>query len=124
MGGHIRMTLKINTGIGYDTAVTRDDEASTIGGMQLDASFSPIKRVSFTVEAARAEQKINLDKLNINVETNGSVNAEEAIKRAASILQDQLSSFVELEQVVVKPKLPVSEDFPSIYLSAVGRIRS
>jgi len=55
-GGHIRMTLKINTGIGYDTAVTRDDEASTIGGMQLDASFSPIKRVSFTVEAARAEQ--------------------------------------------------------------------
>lgn len=121
-GGHIRMTLKINTGIGYDTAVTRDDEASTIGGMQLDASFSPIKRVSFTVEAARAEQKINLDKLNINVETNGSVNAEEAIKRAASILQDQLSSFVELEQVVVKPKLPVSEDFPSIYLSAVDEL--
>ncbi|HAZ34129.1 MAG TPA: DNA-directed RNA polymerase subunit alpha, partial [Gammaproteobacteria bacterium] len=49
-GGHMRLTLKIGTGIGYDTAVARDDEASTIGGMQLDASFSPIKRVSFTVE--------------------------------------------------------------------------
>ncbi|HIG88751.1 DNA-directed RNA polymerase subunit alpha [Candidatus Thioglobus sp.] len=121
-GGHIRMTLKIGTGIGYDTAVARDDEASTIGGMQLDASFSPIKRVSFTVEAARVEQKVNLDKLNINIETNGSVNAEVAIKRAATILQDQLSSFVELEQVVVEPALPVSEDFPQIYLSAVDEL--
>ena len=77
-GGHMRLVLKIGTGIGYDTAVARDDEASTIGGMQLDASFSPIKRVSFTVEAARVEQKVNLDKLNIIIETNGSVDAEVA----------------------------------------------
>ncbi len=121
-GGHMRMVLKINTGIGYDTAVTRDDEASTIGGMQLDASFSPIKRVSFTVDAARVGQKVNLDKLNINIETNGSVDAEEAIKRAATILQDQLSSFVELEQVEAEPTLPKSDDFPSIYLSAVDEL--
>jgi DNA-directed RNA polymerase subunit alpha len=71
-------------GIGYDAAVARDDEATTIGGMQLDASFSPIKRVSFTVDAARVNQKVNLDKLNLVMETNGSVNAEEAIKRAAT----------------------------------------
>jgi DNA-directed RNA polymerase alpha subunit len=45
-GGHMRLTLKISTGIGYDAAVARDDEATTIGGMQLDASFSPIRRVS------------------------------------------------------------------------------
>ena len=55
--------------------------------------------MSFTVDAARVNQKVNLDKLNITMETNGSVNAEEAIKRAATILQDQLSSFVELELV-------------------------
>jgi DNA-directed RNA polymerase subunit alpha len=54
----MRLTLKISTGIGYDAAVARDDEATTIGGMQLDASFSPIKRVSFTVDAARVNPPI------------------------------------------------------------------
>ena len=61
-------------------------DSETIGSIQLDASFSPIKRVSFTVEAARVEQKVNLDRLNIVIETNGSVDAEEAVKRAATIL--------------------------------------
>ncbi len=121
-GGHMRMTLKIGTGIGYDTAVTRDDDSSTIGGMQLDASFSPIKRVSFTVEAARVDQKVNLDKLNIIVETNGSVNAEEAVKRAATILQDQLSSFVELELVEEEAALPTSDDFDPQLLAAVDEL--
>ncbi|SFV83466.1 DNA-directed RNA polymerase alpha subunit [hydrothermal vent metagenome] len=121
-GGHMRMTLNIGTGIGYDTAVARVDEASTIGGMQLDASFSPIKRVSFTVEAARVEQKVNLDKLNIIIETNGSVDAEVAIKRAATILQDQLSSFVELELVEEEEALPTSDDFDPQLLAAVDEL--
>lgn len=121
-GGHIRMILKISTGVGYDTAVTRDDEASSIGGMQLDASFSPIKRVSFTVEAARVEQKVNLDKLNIILETNGSVDAEAVIKRAATILQNQLSSFVELELVEEAVALPVSDDFDPQLLAAVDEL--
>ncbi|SFV86224.1 DNA-directed RNA polymerase alpha subunit [hydrothermal vent metagenome] len=120
--GHIRMTLKIGTGIGYDAAVARDDEASTIGGMQLDASFSPIKHVSFTVDAARVDQKVNLDKLNIELETNGSVGAEAAIKRAATILQDQLSSFVELELVEEEEALPTSDDFDPQLLAAVDEL--
>ena len=122
VGGHMRLTLKINTGIGYDAAVVRDDEASTIGGIQLDASFSPIKRVSFTVDAARVNQKVSLDKLNIVMETNGSVNAEEAIKRAATILQDQLSSFVELELVEEEKALPTSDDFDPQLLTAVDEL--
>ena len=121
-GGHMRLTLKIGTGIGYDTAVARDDEASTIGGMQLDASFSPIKRVSFTVEAARVDQKVNLDKLNMIIETNGSVDAEVAITRAATILQDQLSSFVELELVEEEEALPTSEDLDPQLLAAVDEL--
>jgi len=121
-GGHMRMTLKIGTGIGYDTAVARGDEVSTIGGMQLDASFSPIKRVSFTVDAARVDQKVNLDKLNIIIETNGSVDAEAAIKRAATILQDQLSSFVELELVEEEAALPTSDDFDPQLLAAVDEL--
>lgn len=121
-GGKIRMTLQIGSGIGYDVAVTRNIETETIGSMQLDASFSPIKRVSFNVESARVEQKVNLDRLNITIETNGSVGAEEAVKRAATILQDQLSSFVELEPVEEEEPQPTSEDFPPMYLSAVDEL--
>jgi DNA-directed RNA polymerase subunit alpha len=121
-GGHIRMTLKIATGIGYDTAVSRVDDTAAIGAIQLDASFSPIKRVSFTVDAARVDQKVNLDKLNITMETNGSVNAEAAIKRAASILQEQLSSFVELELVEEEEALPTSNDFDPELLAAVDEL--
>ncbi len=121
-GGKIRMTLFIATGVGYDVAVSRAVDSETIGSIQLDASFSPIKRVSFTVESARVEQKVNLDKLNILIETNGSVDAEEAVKRAATILQDQLSSFVELEPVVEEEPQPTSDDFPVMYLSAVDEL--
>ncbi len=120
--GHMRMILKISTGIGYDTAMSRTEEASSIGGMQLDASFSPIRRVSFTVDAARVKQKVNLDKLNITIETNGSVNAEVAIKRAATTLQEQLSSFVELELVEEEEALPTSEDFDPQLLAAVDEL--
>ncbi|MGE4576379.1 MAG: DNA-directed RNA polymerase subunit alpha [Candidatus Pseudothioglobus sp.] len=121
-GGKIRMTLSIATGVGYDVAVSRAVDSETIGSIQLDASFSPIKRVSFTVESARVEQKVNLDRLNIVIETNGSVDAEEAVKRAATILQDQLSSFVELEPVVEEEPQPTSDDFPVMYLSAVDEL--
>ncbi len=121
-GAHMRLTLKIGTGIGYDTAVARDGGALTIGGMQLDASFSPIKRVNFTVEAARVEQKVNLDKLDIILETNGSIDAEAAIKRAATILQEQLSSFVELELVEEAAALPTSGDFDPQLLAAVDEL--
>jgi DNA-directed RNA polymerase subunit alpha len=116
------MTLKIGAGVGYDTAVGRDEESSTIGGMQLDASFSPIKRVSFTVDAARVDQRVNLDKLNMLIETNGSLDAEDAVKRAASILQDQLSSFVELELVEEEEALPTSDDFDPQLLAAVDEL--
>jgi DNA-directed RNA polymerase subunit alpha len=68
------------------------------------------------------EQKVNLDRLNIVIETNGSVDAEEAVKRAATILQDQLSSFVELEPVVEEEPQPTSDDFPVMYLSAVDEL--
>jgi DNA-directed RNA polymerase subunit alpha len=67
-------------------------------------------------------QKVNLDKLNLVMETNGSVNAEEAIKRAATILQDQLSSFVELELVEEEETLPTSDDFDPQLLTAVDEL--
>ena len=96
--GSISMEIKIARGRGYQPVVGRGtEEGRSIGVMQLDASFSPIRRVSYTVENARVEQRTDLDKLVIDIETNGTIDAEEAIRRAGSILKDQLSVFVDLQ---------------------------
>lgn len=98
--GELNMTLKVMMGRGYQPASQRtmDDESENLlGKLRLDASFSPISRVAYKVESARVEQRTNLDKLIIELETNGTVEPETAIRMAASILQDQLSVIVNLE---------------------------
>ncbi len=98
--GEINMTLKVAKGIGYEPTTVRNNESGEdqpIGRLQLDATFSPVRRVSYEVEAARVEQRTNLDRLVIDLETNGTMDPEEAIRRAATILQDQLSAFVTLD---------------------------
>ncbi|WP_027080629.1 DNA-directed RNA polymerase subunit alpha [Luteimonas mephitis] len=92
----INMRLKIERGFGYQSAASRrrpDEETRTIGRLMLDASFSPVRRVAYEVEAARVEQRTDLDKLVIDIETNGTIDAEEAVRTAADILTDQLSVF-------------------------------
>jgi len=95
----LNMTLKLERGRGYRPALARGFEEQTrpIGRLQLDASFSPVRRVTYTVESARVEQRTDLDKLIIDIETNGTIDPEEAIRRAGSILKDQLSVFVDLQ---------------------------
>ena len=96
----LNMRLKIERGFGYQPATARrrpDEETRTIGRLMLDASFSPVRRVAYAVEAARVEQRTDLDKLIIDIETNGTINPDEAIRRAGSILKDQLTVFVDLE---------------------------
>jgi DNA-directed RNA polymerase subunit alpha len=98
--GELNMTLKIEKGTGYQPANQVDraeDEGRPIGRLLLDASFSPVFRVAYVVEAARVEQRTDLDKLVIELETNGTIEPDEAIRRAATILQDQLSAFVDLQ---------------------------
>ena len=98
--GELNMTLKVERGRGYRPAVQRanfEESSGPIGRLQLDASFSPIRRVTYTVESARVEQRTNLDKLILDIETNGTIDAEEAIRRAGAILKDQLSVFVDLQ---------------------------
>jgi DNA-directed RNA polymerase subunit alpha len=97
--GELNMTLKIERGRGYRPAAQfgTQEGSTTIGRLQLDASFSPVRRVSYTVESARVEQRTNLDKLILDIETNGTIDPEEAIRRAGSILKDQLSVFVDLQ---------------------------
>ena len=99
--GQISMTLKIARGLGYQPSSARLDESGEdrpIGRLQLDATFSPVRRVAYAVEAARVEQRTDLDRLVIDLETDGTIDPEEAIRRAATILQDQLSSFVSLDE--------------------------
>ncbi len=98
-GGKLNMTLKVTRGRGYVPAVsaTREEESRGIGVLKLDASYSPVRRVSYSVERARVAQRTDLDKLILDVDTNGSVDAAEAVRLSARILRDQLSVFVDLE---------------------------
>jgi len=96
----ISMRLTIGRGRGYSPADSREnpeEETRSIGRLQLDATFSPVYRVSYVVESARVEQRTDLDKLVLDLETNGTIDPEEAIRRAATILQQQLAVFVDLE---------------------------
>lgn len=98
--GELNMTLKVMQGRGYQPSTLRneaEDESRPIGHLQLDASFSPVTRVTYVVENARVEQRTDLDKLIIELETNGTIEADAAIRSAATILQEQLSSFVDLK---------------------------
>ncbi|MGD9386685.1 MAG: DNA-directed RNA polymerase subunit alpha [Gammaproteobacteria bacterium] len=96
--GQLSMRLKVCRGRGYQPVTQNDEDSSgPIGRLQLDASFSPVRRVSYTVDAARVEQRTDLDKLIIDIETNGTIDSEEAIRRAGAILKDQLAVFVDLK---------------------------
>ncbi len=98
--GELRAFLKVVRGRGYRPATSVaafDEQTRPIGRLQLDASFSPIRRVTYTVERARVEQRTDLDKLIIDIETNGTIDAEEAIRRAGQILKSQLDVFVDLQ---------------------------
>ena len=99
-GAEINMRLTVTSGRGYqpvDARQTDEEETKAIGRLQLDASYSPVRRVSYVVDSARVEQRTDLDKLIIDLETNSTLDAEEAIRRAATILQQQLAVFVDLE---------------------------
>jgi DNA-directed RNA polymerase subunit alpha len=98
-GGRLEMTMKVEKGRGYVPGNMRviPEESKGIGKIILDASFSPVRRVSYAVESARVEQRTDLDKLIIDIETNGVIEPEEAIRYAARVLVDQLSVFAALE---------------------------
>lgn len=98
-GGKLDMQIKVADGRGYVPATARKagEESKSIGRILLDASFSPVRRVSYLVESARVEQRTDLDRLILDIETNGSVDPEEAVRYAANLLIDQLSVFADLE---------------------------
>ena len=120
--GELNMRIKVSRGRGYEPADMREFEGETrsIGSLQLDASYSPVHRVSYEVEHARVEQRTDLDKLVIDLETNGTLDPDEAIRRAATILNQQLVVFVDLE-AEAEPELEKKdeEQFDPILLRQV-----
>jgi len=104
-GGKLDMQIKIEKGRGYVPGNLRrfgDEPTKSIGRIVLDASFSPVKRVSYAVENARVEQRTDLDKLVMEIETNGAISPEEAIRASAKILVEQLAVFAQLEGQDIK----------------------
>ena len=99
-GGKLDMQIKVEKGRGYVPGTVRrygDEPTKSIGRIVLDASFSPVKRVSYAVENARVEQRTDLDKLVMEIETNGAINAEDAVRASAKILVEQVAVFAQLE---------------------------
>jgi DNA-directed RNA polymerase subunit alpha len=122
--GELNMTLKVERGRGYQPAVIRREAAEgaasrPIGRLQLDASFSPVRRVSYVVDTARVEQRTDLDKLIIDLETDGSVDPEETIRRAARILKNQLTVFIDLESPEQEEPAAAPEEIDPILLRPV-----
>jgi DNA-directed RNA polymerase subunit alpha len=99
-GGKLDMQIKVEKGRGYVPGTLRrygDEPTKSIGRIVLDASFSPVSRVSYTVESARVEQRTDLDKLVMEIVTNGAITPEEAIRSSAKVLVEQLAVFAQLE---------------------------
>ena len=101
-GGSLEMEIKVEAGRGYVPASTRvlDDESRPVGVIMVDALYSPVRKVSFGVESARVEQRTDLDKLIIEIETNGVIEPAEAVRYSARLLIEQLASFADLKGVV------------------------
>ena len=117
----LNMQLRVLRGRGYQPSDSRvnDEDNRTIGRLQLDASFSPIFKVSYSVDNARVENRTDLDKLILELETNGTIDPEESIRRAATILQQQMAVFVDLQGETMSEPEEKEEEIDPILLRPV-----
>jgi len=117
----LNMQLRVLRGRGYQPSDSRvnDEDNRTIGRLQLDASFSPIFKVSYSVDNARVENRTDLDKLILELETNGTIDPEESIRRAATILQQQMAVFVDLQGETMAEPEEKEEEIDPILLRPV-----
>ena len=117
-GGKLDLQVRVETGRGYqpgDVRAFRDDYSKqTIGRIIMDASFSPVRRVAYSVSAARVAQRTDLDKLEMTIETNGVISPEDALRNAVHILQDQLSVFGAIKTNVEAEQQPQEETPPPL----------
>jgi DNA-directed RNA polymerase subunit alpha len=123
--GELNIKIKVERGRGYVSASAKKelaDSSSAVGVLMVDAAFSPVVKVAYHVESTRVEQRTNLDRLVIELETNGTVDPEQTIKLAATILHEQLSVFVDFEKVneqVTEEAIVEEEVFDPVLLRPV-----
>ncbi|MBT5558771.1 MAG: DNA-directed RNA polymerase subunit alpha [Proteobacteria bacterium] len=122
--GKISAELTIRNGRGYETVDQRKqtDEDKQIGMMQLDVSYSPVLRVSYSVDNARVEQRTDLDNLTLNLETDGSIEPEDAVRRAATILHQQIAVFVNLEETEAEEEEDLGPEIDPVLLRPVDEL--
>lgn len=123
--GELNMTLKIMMGRGYQPVTQRttyEEGEAPIGTLKLDASFSPVMQVAYVVESTRVEQRTDLDKLIIELQTNGTIDPEQAIRQAATILQNQLSVIVDLQGGTEAESVREEPDIDPILLRPVDEL--
>ena len=119
---NLKMTLTVRTGRGYEPADLRDDEDRVVGALKVDASYSPVRRVSYTVDNARFEKRTDLDKLVIELETDGTLDPKLAIEHSATILQQQLSAFVDLDAIAEQEAKKDQNDFDPLLLRSIEEL--
>lgn len=116
----LKMKIKVQRGRGYVPASARaQDNDRPIGCLLIDACYSPIERICYEVRTARVKQRTDLDKLVIEMETNGTIDPEEAIRRAATIMVEQLDAFVDLRDLRQPEKQEEKPEFDPILLRPV-----
>ncbi len=118
----LKMSVTVQTGRGYEPADMRDEEDSSIGALKVDASFSPVRRVAYSIDNARFEKRTDLDKLIIELETDGTIDPKMAIEHCATILQQQLASFVDLDAIAEQEAKKDQNDFDPILMRSIEEL--
>ena len=118
----LSLTAIVRTGRGYEPADTRSDSDETVGSLKVDASFSPVKRVAYSVENARFEKRTDLDKLIVELETDGTLDPKMAIEHSATILQQQLASFVDLDAIAEQEAKKDQNDFDPLLMRSIEEL--
>jgi len=118
----LSLTATVRTGRGYEPADTRSDSDEIVGSLKVDASFSPVKRVAYSVENARFEKRTDLDKLIVELETDGTLDPKMAIEHSATILQQQLASFVDLDAIAEQEAKKDQNDFDPLLMRSIEEL--
>ena len=119
---NLKMTLIVKNGRGYEPADLREDEDRIVGALKVDASYSPVRRVFYTVDNARSGKRTDLDKLVVELETDGTLDPKMAIEHSATILQQQLGAFVDLDAIAEQEAKKDQNDFDPILLRSIEEL--
>ena len=118
----LSLSATVKTGRGYEPADARNEEETAVGALKVDASFSPVRRVAYYVENARFEKRTDLDKLIVELETDGTLDPKKAIEHAATIMQQQLASFVDLDAIAEQEAKKDQNDFDPFLMRSIEEL--